>query len=166
MIIFDNTDMKFFYIIISLIFIAACNGPELADPITVDLNGNMTASINGTAWESGPNNSASVNFQTNKIHIEGFQNVDGIIRNHIKIIVEETSTGTFNSQVAKGVYYDVQNKKTYISENDCSVNITELNNEARFISGSFSFNAIDLNSGESIEALKGEFNKVNLSTVE
>ncbi len=149
-----------------LLFIGACSEPDFADPITVDLNGNMTANLNGADWTSESENSASVNYLSNEIHIEGYQKVDGIIRNHISLIVKETSTGTFNSQTAKGVFYDVQNKKTYISENDCSVDIMELDIAGKFASGRFSFNAIDLNSGESIQVINGEFNKVNLSTVE
>ncbi len=138
----------------------------MADPITVDLNGNMMADLNGSEWSSGSDNSATINYLSNEIHIEGYQTSDGIIRNHISLIVKETTEGTFNSQIAKGSYYDVQSKSTYVSSNNCNVDILNLDLDARLISGTFSFNAVPLDSGDNIEVLNGEFNNVNLRIVE
>jgi hypothetical protein len=152
--------------IIPLLILSCTNESENADQISVDLNGSMTAIMNTMEWTSGPNTSASVNFLTEQIHIEGFNADDGIVRSHITLIVDATSVGTFDFQSAKGVYYDVQSKKTYISENNCNVDITELNIKDAFISGKFSFNGIDLNSGEVREVMSGEFSKINLSTQE
>lgn len=163
---FYQVYMRLIFIFISLLIVASCKGPDLADPITVDLNGDMFADLDGSLWSSGSENSATINYLNNEIHVEGYLSSDGIIRNHISIIVKETTEGTFNSQIAKGTYYDVQSKSTFISSNSCNVDILNLDLDAKLISGTFSFNALPLDSGESIEVLNGEFNNVNLRIVE
>ncbi len=134
--------------------------------IDVDLNGNIKAFLDGTEWTSGPNTSAALNPETMKVHIEGFDANEGIVRSHISIIVNSTTTGTFDAQSAKGIFYDVQTKKTYISNNNCNVDILSLNIEEGSIDGRFSFSGIELNSGEIKEVMSGEFSNVNLTLSE
>jgi hypothetical protein len=153
------------FIFISFILFS-CGSSEETEEISVDLNGNMIAFINANEWVSGPNTSASVNYLTNQIHVEGFDANDGIIRSHITLKVNTTEAGTFDAQTATGIFYDVQTKSAYISENNCNVDILEMDLQSGSISGRFSFNGIDPSTGQQREILSGEFNNVNLTITE
>lgn len=158
--------MRWFIIIFVSLFIISCGDSEETEEISVDLNGNMKAFINTNEWISGPNTSASVNYLTNQIHIEGFDANDGIVRSHITIKVNATAAGTYDAQTATGIFYDVQSKSAYISENNCSVDILEMDLQTGSISGRFSFNGIDPTTAEQREIMSGEFNNINLKITE
>lgn len=160
-------EMKSIFIIGLVFLLISCNSSDQsADEISVDLNGSMTAIVNGVDWVSGPNNSASINYNEGKVHIEGFEAEDGIIRSHITLIVDEINAGTYDAQSSRAIYYDVRTKNSFVSEDTCNVDITELDQVNNSVSGAFNFSGKNLETGEIREFLSGEFTKVNLTITE
>lgn len=161
--------MKYFILILFSAVLLSCSTtgsePNLEE-ISVDLNGNVLAFVNEAEWNSGPNNSARINYNENRIMIEGFLEEDGIIRSHITLIIDNVEQDGYVAPEATGIYYEVASNNTFISNNDCTVDITKLDLVNNAISGRFSFTGINVETKVTRLINSGEFTDVNLSITE
>ncbi len=128
--------------------------------------GSMSATINGTAWESV---TRSAVFHNSDLYIEGFSfsttsSIQGTINLNLKNV---TGSGTFTTPSWAGFKREGINSGKYwdtIDRGYCQINITELDTIKRKVSGNFTFKAYPMSQTDTttIRAVNGIFTDVEI----